>query len=209
MLPWNRLKTEIMSITDENPSLTPYQSWDYLNYTGKGFTARHPQKMLGLRSMTFCLYRGDQVVTIAPLLQQGNTLCLRGQYTGAGNLDLIYRPDFSYEEFSFLMDAIRKRCGKAQWTVDRVSEKSLLLDYWQRYTAQFPDVSVTKETCVEIMMQESYDAWYHSLSKSVRQNLRTSYNRANTDNKQIDVRIRYDCPIPAHDFQEILQVASK
>ena len=50
---------------------------------------------------------------------------------------------------------------------------------------------IKERPCVRITLndttgesKDAFDEWYHSLSKSVRQNIRTAYNRINTDGKQ-------------------------
>lgn len=209
---WNNCESIIKQLYSGNIYLTPYQSWEYLNSTGKGFTARHPLNMLGIKEKCFVLYEDDNPVAVAPLLvkkENGrNTIFLRGHFTGAGNLDFVYSCYFTYEHFAFFVQSITDSLDNSKWIIDRISEKSLTFEYWKRYTSGLAAIE-SSEICVEIKTNTSHDEWMKSLSKSVRQNVRTSYNRLNTDGKAIRVNIVYDSRIPERLFNEMVTVASK
>ena len=208
---WNTLKEKINNLYIDNRFLTIYQSWDYLNSTGKGFTARHPMNMLGLKEKNYTLYNDDQLIAVAPLLikrRHGkNFIYLRGTFTGAGNLDFIYSDTISFDDFSFFIDTISKMEVSAAWKIERISEKSLLCNYWKQYIAEKKGI-ISSDICVEIPVPSKYDDWYAGLSKSTRQNIRTAYNRLKTDNKKLNVELYYDTKIPKKIFNEILKVSS-
>lgn len=211
-LPFLKIKEIVDELYKDNVWLTPYQSFDYLAFTGKGFTARHPENMLFLRERNFILYRNNIPIAVAPLLVNGlktKVVQLRGIYTGAGNLDLIYRQDISYEEFLFLMEEIKNEMGFAQFIFSRISQKSLICDYLERYVSSIDGVKEDDENCYEIIVPDSYDEWNKSLSKSTRQNIRTSYNRLDTDGKTIKYIYGNESTIPESIFSEIMEVAGK
>lgn len=209
---WNDCEKIINQLYKDNPYLTPYQSWEYLDKTGKGFTARHPFDMLGLNSCCFVLYEDERPVIVAPLLvkkQNGRKqVYLRGHFTGAGNLDYIYESNLSYEHFSTLMNEMSKVLNNPKWIIDRISEKSLTFKYWKRYVNGL-NVIENAEKCVEIITETTHEEWMKGLSKSVKQNVRTSYNRLNTDGRVLKTEIHFDCKIPNLVFNEMIKVASK
>ena len=122
---WKELKTLIKSIYNSNSQLTPYQSWEYFTSTGKGFTARHPMNMVGIKEKNFVLYVDGTPKAIAPLLIKNKNskreVFLRGHFTGAGNLDFVFLNDFTFEQFELFVHEINKRLGSPVWMIDRLS----------------------------------------------------------------------------------------
>ncbi len=51
------------------------------------------------------------------------------------------------------------------------------------------DISATSKENVSIDFSNGYDVWFQSLSKNVRQNLRTAYNRLRKDGKDIHIEV--------------------
>lgn len=209
---WKELKALIESIYSRNSQLTPYQSWEYLTSTGKGFTARHPLNMVGIKEKNFVLYVDGTPKAIAPLLVKNKNskreVFLRGHFTGAGNLDFVFLNDFTFEKFELFVREINKSLGCPVWMIDRISEKSITYSYWKNISEIYKG-KATKEICVEIPCDVTYDDWYKNLSKSTKQNIRTSYNRLKTDGKNVRYKAFFNQRIPSNLFKDIMVVASK
>lgn len=188
IMKWEDLKEYALSIYENNKLLSPYQSYRFLSVTGVGKVDKNPLACIGYKPYNFVLFRGDLVVAIAPLYakkQNGMYFSVpRGYFTSAGHLDFIYREDFSFDEYNFLINAIKQYFGKCEIKMDRVSERSLTFKYASRDKL----VKLESSIMVSIDIPENYDAWYKSLSKSVRQNIRTAYNRMNTDGKVFEFK---------------------
>lgn len=206
---WSELKHMYEKIYESNQTLSVYQSWDYLNFTGKGFTLRNLKGMIGLRERNFVLFQNEEPIAIAPLLVRNKNIYIRGMFTGAGELGFVYADSLTYENFVSFIEEMEKTLGKSCWCIDRVSEKSKLYDYWCRYAQCQKNVHMDKEICVEISVPEDYDSWYKGLSHSVRQNIRTSYNRIKKDGKDFSYELFVDKKIPNEVFKQILSVASR
>lgn len=69
------------------------------------------------------------------------------------------------------LSLLKRELGAVEFI--KIKDGDPLLDYCQSK----PNTT----TCVEIPFDAGHDAWFRSLSSSVRQNLRTSYNRLTTD----------------------------
>ena len=70
--------------------------------------------------------------------------------------------------------------------IDRVRENSLIYKYTREL---FPSLEYSQSVCVAIDFKDGYEAWFSSLSKSIRQNIRTAYNHLTTDGKTYEARI--------------------
>lgn len=60
--------------------------------------------------------------------------------------------------------------------------------------------------CVEIPFEEGYDAWFKGLSASVRQNLRTAYNRLATDGLEYTFEVFAGDTLPTFPTKEIVSL---
>lgn len=182
---WPELQPIWNELINGNPIATPFQSYEFLSFTGKGKPHRKALfRTVGLQELNLVLYSDHVPIAIAPLLlkkKKGETtVYFRGQFTVANQLDFIYS-DISYDDFAFFMDGIRELLGNVSFWLDRVYYKSPTSDYLQKY---LPSEQTHKTESYAIPISESYDDWYNSLHKSVRRNLITTRNRIKNDNVQ-------------------------
>lgn len=193
MLPWKDLRGIAEQLYMDNPYLSPYQSYDFLTIVGLGRVDKNPFACWGYKPYNFVLYRDDKPVVIAPFYCNSGKkkkLLLRGQFTSAGHLDFIYSQDFEKSDFDFLIKYIKNFFGSCFIEMDRISERSLTC----KYAKQCENTEMKTSVLVSVVLPETYDQWYLSLSKSVRQNIRTSYNRMKTDNKHFSYSLFYGQP---------------
>jgi len=189
---WGELKPIWNDLYDRNAAATPFQSYDFLTFTGRGKSYRKdPLRLFALREWNLVLYNDGEAVAIAPLLikrKNGNVMVyLRGHFTVANQLDFIYS-DWSYDDFNFLMDYITEKLGRASFFLDRVSEKTVSCQYLKQY---FTSKRIEEHECFALPVAASYDEWLCSLNKSPRQNLSNRYHRLERDN--IDWSVHFVC----------------
>lgn len=189
---WEELLPIWNDLYDRNQTNTPFQSYDFLTFTGRGKPYRKDLfRLLGLREWNLVLYRDGEPVAIAPLLlkkKRGSFMVyFRGHFTVADQLDFIYA-DWSYDDFMFLMDYITEQLGRASFFLDRVSEKTVTCQYLKQY---FANKKIEEHECFAIPVPKDYDEWRRSLSRSMRQNLSTHRNRMKRDN--VDCSFRFIC----------------
>lgn len=182
---WDELSPVWHALYDHSATATPFQSYEFLAFTGKGKPYRKDMfRLFGIKEWNLVLYQDGKAVAIAPLLvkksHQKHMVYLRGQFTTANQLDFIYE-DWSYDDFRFLMDYIKEKLANASFSLERISERTVTCRYLKEY---FSSGEIVENECFSIPIAASYEAWLKSLSKSARHNLSTHYNRLKRDEKE-------------------------
>lgn len=182
---WNQLQPLWDDLYNSNTTLTPFQSYAFLTFTGRGKPYRKDLfRLMGVREWNLVLYRDGTPVVIAPLLVKKlrgkYRVTMRGHYTVANQLDFIYK-SISYEDTKFILDYINSKLAKVSFLFDRVSEKTAVCEHLKSY---FAPEHCSQEECYAIPVAAEYDEWIKSLSRSARGNLSTYYNRLEKDNQQ-------------------------
>lgn len=198
-------KDIIEEVYTSNDSLSCYQSYQFLNITGKGFMDKSPLSIIFWSDVTYVQYKNGTAVAVVPLLKRktkGKTeLRLRGAFTSAGILNAIYRKDWAYDDFVKLIGYIRKDIPNAKFCVGRLPQDSLFLRYAKTFW-NLPDDTIKRQECVSIPIPDSFDMWYQQLSKSVKQNYRTSLNRLKTDGLHFAVKSFWNQPMDRDRFHQ-------
>jgi len=114
----------------------------------------------------------DRTIMIIPLYGFSRRYYLIGDLLMTGYLDCIYGHDICDEDFAASFALLQPQLAGTKLSLNKLSERSRLHDYLQKhYTA------TEKQICVRIDFGDAYEAYFKSLSKHVRQNIRTTYNR--------------------------------
>ena len=189
---------------------SPYLSYDWIKHTGKGFRDKHPLESVFSQLRIYLLYSDSgELRCIAPLLverQPGKKKKVKicGYNTPAEPLDLVYSGDMSDAEFDFLFDAVTRNEKPDEFLFSPLIKDSLLA----RYCSKRTNAAVREEVSYRMFLTD-YDSWYASLSKSVRQNIRTSYNRLNTDGKTYSFEFTQGKPLSKQQYSRINSILSK
>lgn len=133
-------------------------------------------------------FRDNSPVCIAPLIIDRNpvsTVGLLGTGSNAGKLDFIYNKKTEKSDIIELFNICRKKFKDKKFSFIFVDEKSPL-------TQCLEPIKNYENYAVKL---EDYDEYFKSLSKSTRQNIRTAYNRMNTDDLNYKL-VRYDMHSP-------------
>lgn len=207
------VKDDIDRLYKDNPFMSPYQSFDFLSITGKGMVDKRPWLTFFMQELN-AVYRNNKgdVVVVAPMLyQRKEKVChvwLRGVWTSAGHLDFVYDSEqYTYEVFSEIIDATVHKLGKCIFHFTKIQEKSFTAKYVER---RFRDSCDKKpEECATIVLPETYDAWFSSLKKSARQNIRTAYNRMNREALSFEFIFRDNEPMKDEEYEEMLGLYSQ
>lgn len=168
-----------------------YQMPQFLSITGKGrkFSRSSLWNLRGVTEDNIIQYCSGEVCAVCPLLinKRKKEVVLRGNYTSAGQLGIIYTQDWSYEAFCHLIETIKSRYQNLTIKFDRLREDTRLRSYLTKYCMD-NHCGVHKSACVSVQISDGYDAWYGNLSKSTRQTIRTSYNRIKKANISMQVK---------------------
>ncbi len=149
---------------------------------------------------------GGDILMIAPLKRN----LFKGSYKmladlqGSGMADVLFRPGLDWQ--------IKCKCVRT--LLDKVGKKALLRRLaedgdFARILASY-DSGVTekeKTVCVAIDLHEDVDSYFSGLSSSVRQNVRTAYNRMKRDGRVYELKVYAgDGEVPKKCRKEIMSV---
>jgi hypothetical protein len=103
--------------------------------------------------------------------------------SGCGKADVLYDPSLSDEKKEICVEYFYRHIGQ-KCCLRRLPFDSPLL-----FHIQDENKKTNKQTCVKIDFIDGADSLLCSLHKSVRQNIRTAYNRLNKDNIDFEINI--------------------
>lgn len=192
MYKWKDLKTIHNQIYNKNNVLTPYQSYEFLSEIKLGKNDRNPFETIGYKEQNFVLFDENMhPIAIAPFYSKKKNgkynILFRGHISSTGHLDFIYKSNFSYDDYVYMMNEIKKYYKSGTINFDRISENSLVYKYALKEKKYHMEGSVL----VTIKLPGEYEEWFSSLRKSVRQNIRTAYNRMKKDKKEYKYELYY------------------
>lgn len=136
---------------------------------------------------TISVLNDDVPVLIFPLLTNGSTAELAGHANGMCELSPIYFKNSEEnlrEYLRFFLDA----SDYGEYTLTKLRGSSPLCRILNDGIAGY-EISAASGDNVLIDFSQGYDAWFQSLSKSTRQNIRTAYNRLEKDGKNLRVEV--------------------
>lgn len=165
------------ALYSSNPALSAYQSSDFMEKYLK--TARFGKRRALLQS-EILLCSVDCVQIICPLAidNRKKEIYLLGDFSAVGYCDLIYSAEITNEQIDAVFNSLKNRYRGYTWKFNKVNESSALCRY-----LLCNGEKLSQSECVCISLGCDYDAYYKSLSKHARQNIRTAYNRLNRDEK--------------------------
>ena len=158
--------------------MTPYQSFDWNKNVMECYKS-NTYIFLNFTVKYFICFKDDRPVIIAPLAvpksrnNKENYIQILGQYTKSGALNFIYDNEASNEDFDFLIEYIQKKYPK-EIRFYEIGDYTKFNKFLSSYNkAQ----KISDRICVRCNIPVTKEGNYNSLSKSVRQSLRTSHNR--------------------------------
>ena len=190
-----------------NTRLTPYQEYSYCSIVDQCSIIL---KWNRFKNIIYEVRNEDnQTVIIVPLhlkrTKTENIAYSWGEKSQAGHLDFIYKDQIQTEAFLSAMKLISRDIGNVRFVLNRVAEQSRLNELIQ--TVYGPtDYTVTRSTCVQIPIATTYNDYLASLSRQVKQNLRTSFNRLKTDNRTYEVQTYVNQPVPTNMLAQLFKI---
>lgn len=170
-LKWKHVKKEYESAYRSRTDFSPFLSPQFIQNTKK-----HKLFFSRSRFKKFIVAKGifKNGTIYAPILL-GDEISIIGDYTSASYTDLIVSQRISNIQVKIFVTKLCELLKK-----DFVFEK--ILPFCGAYNL----LGLTPKTdCVRIHIEGSFEDYFNSLKKNVRQNYRTAYNRLNRENKDI------------------------
>lgn len=190
--------TAIPSDLFDGISNSPFQFKEWQELLYQEFMAqKKPGKYIG-----GILFLGEEPVLGGHFFKKatGRTkgLFLLGSGGDTDYNDLIWFKDtISTDSINFFINRMLEITDQDRIWISQVLKESHLSNWAVEYGANH----IRSNPCAQIWLNDSYEEYWNSLKKSVRQNIRTAQNRIKTDNKTFEIIIMEDSYIP----EEIIQ----
>ena len=140
-----------------------------------------------------------------------NRYCSIGQFNGYQVYDFIYACEMTPEKMGEYLVFVLRKLQIDHISLRNVSESSVLYKYLCTSKEPVAGYRVTCEgndnVCIDTEL--SYELWHSKLSKSVRQNLRTAYNRMKTDGVSMRFEIKRGEKMKSSLLDEIIALYCK
>lgn len=164
-------------------SLSPFLHLDYISNIYKQV------RLLGIWRGAFPIFycvqsEKGETLLIAPLVKLllASSYRMLADIRGCGSSDFLYHPKLTEEERTECLKALFQKLGN-KWHLRRLPADSLLKAYLDTHAQ-----TIKTRGCCRIPIT-NYETWFGSLSPSVRQNIRTAYNRLKRDNHSFELSI--------------------
>jgi hypothetical protein len=189
--------------------------WDTLNpneYNSFAFW-----KLIWLRSPIYLLPRTSSLVflevienstpvLIIPLCKKlgKNKFFSFSRYNGTFKFDFIYNKCTTTTQLAKYIDFALNHLNASEIILDKIISGSKTHSALQNLQSiKFKEFG-TKSISIENITE--YNLWYNSLSKNSRQNLRTAYNRINSDNFVLDFEFYDGKKIPKKQLYDLIDL---
>lgn len=194
---WEYLETK-------NPQISPFQYYNYNKAIQKSSLFYLIREISTPR--IFVVYKKDKPIVIFPLCKiygfnkKGDGV----EYRMYGNrqngiLDVLYDKSVSNDEFRLSVQLLSKVIPAPM--MSRIKEDSIIYKSFPNLELLPADNGVTIK-----LPEEGYDFYFSSLSKNVRQNVRTAYNRMSKDGHSYELRTIQPKDLTPKTKKELLDV---
>ncbi|CDU01239.1 GNAT family N-acetyltransferase [Vibrio coralliirubri] len=173
---------------DENKISNPFQSWEW-NALAWSKYRRTILNRLTNENIVLVYYKSDEVCAIFPFLKRGGDLYITGDMAGSDYVDFLYDQEFTSTDFDLVLRELKSlvvfkklfvRGTKSLSSTHEVISKSLFIKH---------NINIS---CVGINIVPSFDDYFRSLKKSVRQNIRTANNRLKKNHTKFNVNLLFN-----------------
>lgn len=202
---WNKLY-------DANPKLTPYQSYDWnRNLQKRHFLLYTDRNRYKIDYIVYYDDNNSSAKIIAPLLSPKNgkdEITILGNKSKAGELNFIYSKDVNYNDFDNIFKYIKTTYPNQEVLLFEIPRFTELGDYlYNNKNNLF--VHFFQRDNVKSLIPETVEELNKNLSKSVRQTIRTSYNRIARDNLEHKLEINYGYKFSLNELKTISAIHNK
>lgn len=193
------IQREWTELEKNNPYLSPFQEYSFASLLNSHYLFYRLKKKE--KPIFYALYENEECILIAPLCYR----IKQKEYTTFGrNADIAFQ-DFIYSKH---LDIFKmKECLTILLKVVKkisfcnLKEDSLLY----KTLCTIPSASISVNRVNYYIDGRDYETWFRSLSKGIRQNVRTSYNRMNSDGKTFNYQIYDSTTIPSKLYKETIK----
>lgn len=180
----------------DNSLELPYQAFEFTTSLPISTSPRDALHLKDKKELNVTLWKDDICSMILPytIEEISNKHCeihLRGYDYGGGLLGVLYNCDVVYEDFEFSMNELIRKLQNVYegciFKLGRIKDEKLIS--WLDNFLTDVHYCRNEQKCVAINVPNEYQLWYAALSKSMRQNVRTMYNRIDTDTARLETKV--------------------
>ncbi len=155
----------------------PFLDFDYFKIVRLGYSELKPFDRIRFKELNYVVYNNDSPIVIGLFFFdiKRKYIYFRGEINSNFN-DLIYDYNYSFA-IKALFDHIKKTFPNSIIFVNRIIKYS---NTYQILLNEYGNPS-SEELCGKISNLKSYNTWLSKLTKSFKQNLRTTYNKLNNN----------------------------
>lgn len=159
--------------------------------------------ILRMTPVFYVFYEKGNPILIIPLFKSivGNNYRVFGDKAGCGYLDFIYDEVFTIDKLAECLKILSERFRITQINLNHVRSNTILGQYALRNGGVICDTP-----CISILLPEKYAEYYESLSKNMRQNIRTSYNRLVKDERTVDFKLCKYSELSTYEKKKLLEI---
>lgn len=188
----------------DNELLTPYSSYEFSQFCNKCF--KFQTSRFNETNYFFVYYdTNSNPKVLMPITVKKDVVYFYGEREPVGALDFVYGKMTTKEDIIAALFELKKFFSETEFILNKIHEKSLL-NLVLNDKNVFDLTPYTFRNCVNIDFGKDYDAYYKRLTKSNRQNLRTSYNRITKSNKTYSLKVYQNENIPFNLRVKILEL---
>lgn len=171
---FKKIKAYWEELYSQTPNVSPFLNPKAFEIAYKYF---YPYYIKNRHLPILCVFvdSGNTPEAIVPILKgRDGVYRLLGAFNGFNECGFVYRQE---SDISQILGILKKEFGEIEF--QKIDERSPI--------CHFLPIDSQSTNNVEIHFQNGYYEWFKLLSSSVRQNIRTAYNRLQKDGKQMNV----------------------
>lgn len=153
------------------------------------------------------IIENKETVMIIPLLKTKDRLISIGSFNGCSYYDFIYG-DITVSQCAKYINFFFGQIQDKEICLDKIREESIVAEVFEKLSEDI-DIYINPTPNVNIPINKEYDDYFKKLSKSTRQNIRTSYNRMSKDNIQYKLCVRYGKTRDRKQVNQIIDIYNK
>lgn len=184
------LKEAWKELYKDNNELSPYQSAEYAAVAFSHYFLYAVR--LKVIPVFLAIIENNKIVMIVPLCKSvfKNEYTMFGDRSGYGYIDFIYSKNIAADTMEECLLLISQSLKGSKLRINRLRDDSIL--GWYLLGKYAPEAI---EVCEHIDLPDSYDTYFISLKKSMRQNIRTAYNRLQVRHKAVALKMYREKPL--------------
>ena len=174
---------ELYSESEE--MLTPYQSYS-INYDYYNSFYFSPKRWK-YKPVFVVAKEAYKVIAIIPCCESKNYVEDFCSQSPIDYYDWIVSPKLKDEDWNELFEGLKKLFNGKKFFFHRIRNTSKLFEF---FNTKSNEIQITEdELCGNNLDCSDWDNWYNDLSKHMRQNLRTAYNKIQKENKSLKLHV--------------------